>query len=111
MASPQTFNSFLFAAAVAGIGVGGSILLSWMNNDRQTTRDIAILQSTAERSMKELEKIASQQQVLVSLGIRITIMEGSLSKHEMILDDLRNYRMPQSSRDWQQPQAETREQR
>ena len=100
MASPpQTFQSFLFAAAVAGIGVGGGFLVSWVNSDKQTSRDIAVLQSMLDRTNKEVDALRSQQNILISLGVRVTVVEGYLSRQEVALEELRKYKVPTEMRD------------
>ena len=101
MASAPNFNAFLFAAAIAGIGVGGSFLVASMNSDRQSVKDIAVLQATMDRTAKDVEKMAAAQQILISLGIRVTVIEGALTKHDMVIEDLRKGRAPVELREWQ----------
>ena len=100
MDNAPSFSSFLFAAFIASFSVGGSFLISWGRDDRETLKQIAILTTEVGHTNKELEKILTQQQFVNVLGTRVTVLETEVSKQNLALEELRKSRVPTDMREY-----------
>ena len=95
-----TFSAFLFASVIAGISVGGSLLITWIHDDRETLKQIAILATEVGHTNKELDKILTQQQFVNTLGARVSVLETEVSKQNLALEELRRSRVPTDMREF-----------
>ena len=95
-----SFSAFLFAAALAGVSIGGSLLLTWIKDDKETVRQLSSLSAEIAHNTKELDKLSVQQETIIGLGIRVTIIEGEMLRQNLALEELRKSRVPTELREY-----------
>lgn len=99
MAVAGDFQSFLFAAAVAGIALGGTLLMTWINNDKLTERRLTAVEIQLADDRKKLEILIDRAEIVLTLDLKVRSIEVHIDKQAKALEDLRQYRVPRDSRE------------
>ena len=98
MAEKDPFTTFLIAAAVAGISIGGTWVLSGQGQDREAVRQLATLSTKVETLTSEMQRLNTGLSTVLVLSVRIDNAERVIDKQQEALEYLRMNRVPPSQR-------------
>ena len=100
MAETNTFNTFLFAAAVAGVSIGGTWMLANRGDDRETVARLATLTTKVENLTGEVSRLNNGLSTVLVLSVRVDNTERVLDRQQEALEELRRGRVPSTTREF-----------
>lgn len=90
----DSFQSFLLAAAVSGVAVGGTVLGWFRADDREMLKEITALQVMVANLKEVTDRDHQVVNAFVSLTVRVEQSEKLLDKQGQILESLRHSTVP-----------------
>ena len=97
MAEKDAFTSFLFAAAIAGVSIGGTWMLSGRSEERQAVKEMATLVQQVDQLSTEVRTLSAGLNSVLTLTVRVEYVEKLVDRQQQALESIRMSRVPEAT--------------